>query len=97
MRVAVQPHNRQASQFSAEIITDPRDPGAVDEAEINVRVGAKSLDQLGRRMFERFPLSSEGLRAVSRSSRPDKNQRAQTSELAEVSESMDAPVSFRAR
>jgi hypothetical protein len=64
VRVAVQPHNRQASQFSAEIITDPRNPGPIDEAEINVRVGAKSLDQLGRRMFQGFRVGSERLRSV---------------------------------
>ena len=66
VRVAVQPHDWQFSQISAQIVADPRDPGPVDESEINVRVGSESLDQLGRRAFERFRLGSERLRAVRR-------------------------------
>ncbi len=58
MRVAVQSHDWQAVQITAEIIADTRDPGAVDESEIIVRIRAESLDQLGRREFERFRLGS---------------------------------------
>ena len=58
VRVAVQPHNWQVAQITAQIVAHPRDPGPVDEAEIIVRIGSKSLDQLGRRAFERFRVGS---------------------------------------
>jgi hypothetical protein len=66
MRVAVQPHNWQLLQISAEIVAYTRDPGAVDESEISVRVGSKLLDQRRRRLFERFWCGSERLRIARR-------------------------------
>jgi hypothetical protein len=64
------PCNRTTGRFAqitAQIVADPRDPGPVDEPEIIVRVGSKSLDQLGRRAFEGFRLGSERPRTVRRS------------------------------
>ena len=56
----------QVAQITAQIVAYPRDPGPVDESEIIVRVGSKSLDQLGRRAFEGFRLGSERPRGVRR-------------------------------
>ena len=82
VRVAVQPHNWQVAQITAEIVADPRDPGAVDESEIIVRVGSESLDQLGRRAFERFRLGSERPRAVRRSHYRNGDHGEHTDEVA---------------
>ena len=91
MRVAVQPHNWQVAQITAQIVADPRDPGPVDESEIIVRVGSKSLDQLGCRASEGFRLGSERPRGVRRSHYRDGDHREQT-EVPEFSEPMHAVV-----
>ena len=84
VRVAVQPHNWQVAQITAQIVADPRDPGPVDESEKSVRVGSKSLDQLGRRAFERFRLGSERLRTVCRSHQRNGDHSEHIDEVAEL-------------
>src|SRR5215510_10876697 len=91
MRVAVQPHNWQALQITAEVVADTRYPGAVDESEIIVRVSAESLHQLGRRVFERFRLGSNRPR-VTRGSHDRNGDRRKQKERPEFSEPMHAVV-----
>src|SRR5258707_9760915 len=67
MRVAVQPHNWQPFQITAEVVADTRYPGTVDESGIIVRVSAESPEQLGRRVFKRSRLGSNRLRGMRRS------------------------------
>src|SRR5262245_5379351 len=93
MRVAVQPHNWQALQITAKVVADTRYPGAVDESKIIVRVSAESLNQLGRRVFERFRLGSNRPRVARRSHHRNGDHREQT-EAPEFSEPMHALVSF---
>ena len=66
VRVAVQTDNWQPFQIPAEVVAHSCDPGPVDESEIIVRVGSKSLDQLGRRALKGFRLGSERPCAVCR-------------------------------
>jgi hypothetical protein len=75
MRVAVQPHNWQAFQITAEVVANTRYPGAVNESEIIVRVSAESLNQLGRRALERFRRGSNRLRGTRRSHHRNGNHR----------------------
>ena len=96
MRVAVQPHNRQFLQVPPERITDTRDPGAVDESKIIKRVSSESLDQLGRRAFERSRLGSERLPPVRCSGQADGNHREHIDEAAGLSKSMHAVRFFLA-
>src|SRR5262245_38275109 len=53
VRDTVEAHNRGRPEVSPEDIAHARDPGAVDESEVNVRVGSESFDQLRRRAIER--------------------------------------------
>jgi hypothetical protein len=75
MRVAVQSHNRQPFHISAKGVAHPREPRPVDESEIIVRVGSKSLDQFGRRNFQGFWLGSKRLPAVRCSEQADGDDR----------------------
>jgi hypothetical protein len=94
MRVSMQPHNWQALQITAEVVADTRDPRAVDESEIIVRVSAESLDQLGRRVFERFQLGAERPRAA-RCSHHRNGDHCEQTEAPEFSEPMHVVVSLR--
>ena len=96
VRVAVQAHNRQAFQIPGEVVADPPNPGAVDEAKIIVWVGPELLDQRGRRPFKGFRVRPERRRAVRRSGQADGNHREHIDEAAGFSKSMHAVRLFLA-